>query len=184
MNKNQLFRQIHIYISLFFLPMTFIFSISGIAYIFGFKQDIGIKEENYIIKKNIKDEEQENFLLNFLKENNLSIPSNTKLFKDKKNNSINMGGIHYQASITKINDNEYKITTKTRSLLGDLIMLHKNKGMWYFSVLSVAFGCALFFLYFSGLFITLFASKKNRKKQIYVLLLGILITFLLAYLSL
>lgn len=184
MNKHQLFRQIHIYISLFFLPMAFIFSITGIAYIFGFKQDVGIKEENYIIKQVIKDEEQGNFLLNFLKENNLSIPSNTKIFKDQRNNSISIGGVHYQASILKINENEYKITTKKRSLLGDLIMLHKNKGAWYFSVLSIAFGCALFFLYFSGLFITLFASKKNRKKQIYVLLLGIFITFLLAYLSL
>ncbi len=39
-------------------------------------------------------------------------------------------------------------------------MLHKDKGAWYFSVLSVGFGITLFMLYISGLMITLFANKK------------------------
>lgn len=63
-------------------------------------------------------------------------------------------------------------------------MLHKDKGAWYFSVLSVGFGVSLFLLYISGLMITLFASKKDRKNQILVLIAGILITFILAYISL
>ncbi|MBK1964288.1 hypothetical protein [Campylobacter novaezeelandiae] len=184
MSKNQIFRQLHIYLSLFFLPMAFIFAITGIVYIFGFDQNFNIKEQNFIIKTSIENGKEKEFLFNFLKENNLKIPSNMELKNDKRNGGLSTNGVHYSINIKKINDNEYKISTETRSLLGDLIMLHKNKGAWYFSVFSVTFGIALFFLYFSGLFITLFTSKKNRKKQIYVLLLGIFITFLLAYLSL
>lgn len=86
-------------------------------------------------------------------------PANVKAGKGK-NNEITIGGAHYSANITPVAQNEYVITLKTRSLLGDMIMLHKDKGAWYFSVLSIGFGIALFLLYISGLIITLFASKR------------------------
>lgn len=44
MNKNKFFRQFHIYLSLFFLPCAFIFALTGIAYIFGINQDIGLEK--------------------------------------------------------------------------------------------------------------------------------------------
>ncbi len=110
-------------------------------------------------------------------------PANVKAGKGK-NNEITIGGAHYSANITPVAQNEYVITLKTRSLLGDMIMLHKDKGAWYFSVLSIGFGIALFLLYISGLIITLFASKKDRQKQLATLGAGVVITILLAYLSL
>ena len=63
-------------------------------------------------------------------------------------------------------------------------MLHKDKAAWYFSVLSVGFGVVLFLLYLSGLMITFFASKKDRAKQLTTFAIGLLVTILLAYLSL
>ncbi len=190
-NKNKLFRQIHIYVSLFFLPCALLFAITGIVYIFGFNQDVGMKVESYKLVKNIDAGKEREALIDFLIENNLKVPSNTDIIKTKKGkgkggneNGITIGGLHYSASITPISSNEYNITLQTRSLLGDMILLHKDKGAWYFSVLSVGFGITLFLLYISGLMITLFANKKDRKKQFMVLGIGFIVTILLAYLSL
>ena len=188
-NKNKLFRQIHIYISLFFLPCAVLFAFTGIAYIFGFNQDVGLKTQSYVLQKNIEAGKEREALLEFLKENNLKIPSNTELRVGKgkgTGNSANvmlMGGVHYSVEM-KPKANQYEITLKTRSLLGDMIMLHKDKGAWYFSVLSVGFGVVLFLLYLSGLMITFFASKKDRNKQLMTLVVGFLVTIILAYSSL
>ncbi|EHD2941347.1 TPA: hypothetical protein ROD35_000792 [Campylobacter coli] len=182
-NKNKLFRQIHIYVSLFFLPCAVLFALTGIVYILGADQDTGLKVENYKLVKNIEAGKEKDALIQYLQENNLKIPSNTEVIKGK-DKGITIGGVHYSANIAPIAQNEYAITLKTRSLLGDMIMLHKDKGAWYFSVLSIAFGIALFLLYISGLIITLFASKKDRQKQLATLGAGIIITILLAYLSL
>lgn len=182
-NKNKLFRQIHIYVSLFFLPCAVLFALTGIVYILGADQDTGLKVENYKLVKNIEAGKEKDALIQYLQENNLKIPSNTEVIKGK-DKGVTIGGTHYSANIAPIAQNEYAITLKTRSLLGDMIMLHKDKGAWYFSVLSIAFGIALFLLYISGLIITLFASKKDRQKQLATLGAGIVITILLAYLSL
>ena len=182
-NKNKLFRQAHIYVSLFFLPCALLFAITGIAYIFGLNQDAGLKQEKFVLSKNIQKGEEQSVLLEFLKENKLKIPSNTELKINKRDGSFEMGGTHYSVSLKNKGD-IYEVSLKTRSFLGDMIMLHKDKAGWYFSVLSVGFGLCLLMLYFSGLMITLFASKKDRNKQYFVLGTGFLITILLAYLSL
>ena len=99
-NKNKLFRQIHIYTSLFFLPCAVLFAFTGMAYIFGFNQDVGLKTQNYILQKSIEVGKEREALLEFLKENHLKIPSNTELRvgKGKGNgnsaNAMLMGGTH------------------------------------------------------------------------------------------
>lgn len=186
-----------------------LFALTGIAYILGADQDTGLKVETYKLVKNIEPGKEKDALIQYLQENNLKVPSDAEATQGKgkganmggihhnanaapanvkagkgKNNEITIGGAHYSANITPVAQNEYVITLKTRSLLGDMIMLHKDKGAWYFSVLSIGFGIALFLLYISGLIITLFASKKDRQKQLATLGAGVVITILLAYLSL
>lgn len=181
--KNKIFRQIHIYLSLFFLPCALIFAISGIAYILGFNQNVGLKVQTYKLNQYIQKGKEREALIEYLIENKLKLPSNIEPIKSK-NKGITIGTVHYSANIAPINKNEYLITLNTRSLLGDMIMLHKDKGLWYFSILSIGFGVTLFLLYISGLIITFFANKKDRKRQLFVLSLGFLITFILAYMSL
>lgn len=181
--KNKIFRQIHIYLSLFFLPCALIFAISGITYILGFNQNIGLKVQTYKLNQYIQKGKEREALIEYLIENKLKLPSNIEPIKSK-NKGITIGTVHYSANIAPINENEYLITLNTRSLLGDMIMLHKDKGLWYFSILSLGFGVTLFLLYISGLIITFFANKKDRKRQLFVLSLGFLITFILAYMSL
>lgn len=182
-NKNKFFRLVHIYMSLFFLPVALLYAITGIAYIFGADQDTGMKEqrfEKFVVLNAGKQREE---VLEILKELNIKIPSKTELKADKRENAFIMGGTHYSISI-KQNPQKLVIISKERSILGDMIMLHKDKGEWYFAVLGVGFGVALMILYLSGLFITMFASKKDRGKQISVLVAGCVITLLLMYLSL
>lgn len=186
MNKSKFFRQIHIYFSLFFLPVAILFSISGVAYIFGFNQDVGIKKESYIMQKNIIPGKESEELVKFLKERGLKIPNDTELKQKGKGKeaTLTMGGVHYSVDMSARDDGSYEVVLKTRSLLGDMIMLHKNKGEWYFAILGVGFGVILFVLYFSGLMMTLFASKKDRMRQYITLFLGLCVTLILAYLSL
>lgn len=182
-NKNKFFRLTHIYVSLFFLPVALLYAITGIAYICGANQDTGMKEqrfEKFVVLTSGKEREE---LLEILKELKVKIPSKTELKPDKREGGFVMGGVHYSVNIRQ-NPQKLVIITKERSLLGDMIMLHKDKGEWYFAVLSVGFGVALMLLYLSGLFITMFASKKDRGKQLAVLVAGCVLTLLLAYLSL
>ncbi|TKX29236.1 hypothetical protein DMB95_01195 [Campylobacter sp. MIT 12-8780] len=183
MNKNKFFRQIHIYVSLFFLPLALMYAITGIAYIFGANQDIGLKEQSFSVKQTLTIGKEKEELLTLLKELKLKIPSHTELKNDKREGGMSMGGVHYSVNIKQESD-QVIITTKERSLLGDMIMLHKDKGKWYFAVLSVGFGLALITLYISGLMITLVAMKKDRQKQLLTLAFAFVITFILAYLSL
>ncbi|PVW96130.1 hypothetical protein DDV81_09550, partial [Campylobacter jejuni] len=67
-------------------------------------------------------------LIEYLKTNGLKVPSNTNIIKSK-DKGITIGGTHYSANITQNSTNEYNITLKTRSLLGDMIMLHKIFGI-------------------------------------------------------
>ncbi|MBF7045987.1 hypothetical protein IY974_05360 [Campylobacter volucris] len=184
MNKNKIFRQIHIYISLFFLPLAFLYAITGFSFLAGIDGDVGSKIQEYKVQAVIQKGAEAEFLIDFLKQNNLALPSSLEpKFNKKNHNIIEIGKLHYSVSIEKINENEYKISTKTRSLLGDMILLHKDKGMWYFSILGLAFALAMIILYFSGLLITLVAIRKDRGKQITVLILGFIVTLTIAYFS-
>ncbi|WP_164757221.1 PepSY domain-containing protein [Campylobacter insulaenigrae] len=183
MNKNKFFRQVHIYIGLFFLPLAFLYAITGFAYLVGFDGDSGAKIQSYKIQATIQKDDEAKFLITFLEQNHLKLPSSLKPKPNKKGNGIELGGINYTTSIIKIDENTYEIITKTRSLLGNMISLHKNKGMWYFSILGLAFASAMIMLYISGILITLVAIRKDRKKQIVVLTLGFIITLIVAYFS-
>lgn len=182
-NKNKIFRQMHIYLSLFFLPCAFIFALTGMAYIFGFNQDTGLKKASFVLDKPVESGNEREVLLDFLKEKGLKIPLNTEPIKSK-DKGLTIGGTHYSVNITLNEENQYIITTKMRSLLGDMIMLHKDKGLWYFSILSIGFGITLFLQYISGLIITFFASKKDRGIQFGTFFLGLIVTLTLAYCSL
>jgi len=183
-NKNKFFRMAHIYLSLFFLPCALLYALTGMVYIFGINQDFKMQTQNYVLNKNIKQGEEIKTLIEFLKENNLELPSQKQIKLKNSKQGLSIGSIYYNASIIKNANDQYLISTQKRSLLGVMISLHKNKGEWYFSVLAVAFALSLFLLYISGLMISFFASKKDRSKQLVVFVLGVFSTLILAYLSL
>lgn len=153
------FRNLHIYLSLFFLPLALLYAITGILYMSGINQDSGAIKHQYTLTQEIQKGQEVTALIQFLKDNNLKVPFNTTPKKGRMG-AITIGGTHYSASIVNSRDSTYTITTVQRSLIGDMVMLHKAKAKWYFDVLAVGFGITLILLYVSGLIITLFNSKK------------------------
>lgn len=182
-NKNKLFRYIHIYVSLFFLPCALLYALTGVCYVLGIDQEIGAKTQTISVEREFTKGQEREILLEILKENGIKVPSDTTLRPNKRGGGVMMGGVHYSITAKSGEDGVLSVSAKTRSLLGDLILLHKDKGAWYFSVLAVGFGVSLVLLYISGLMITLFASKKDRKPQLIVLCAGILACVILGYLS-
>lgn len=180
-NKNKLFRQIHIYISLFFLPLALLYALTGMAYILGFDQDSGLKENTYNVNFEIQEGKEKELVTNFLKENNIKLPKDEIM--EAKDGDFALGSTAYSVELHQ-NEGKFMLITKERSFLGNMIMLHKNKVAWYFSVLGIAFGLTLLVLYLSGIMITLVAIKKDRRNQILTILAGFIVTSIVAYLSL
>lgn len=177
------FRNIHIYLSLFFLPVALMYALTGILYISGFDQDSGATKNTYTLNAEIPKGGEAEAMLNYLQNNNIPLPSKTEP-KVNKSGALSVGGAHYSVSIAKSGENVWTITTLKRSFIGDLIMLHKAKAKWYFNILAIGFGITLVLLYLSGLMITLFNSKKNRGIQYGTIMAGIVVSVVLGVLSL
>ena len=175
------YRNLHIYLSLFFLPLAFMYALTGVSYIFGYDKDTHAKINHYPIDFSIQKGEEKEAILSFLKENNLPLPS--KRVEYTKKGEVELGGILYTAKLHTKGNGAQEIVTKKRSFLGVLIMLHKTKGLWYFDVLTVGFGITLILLYISGLMMTLFHSKSKRVSQYVTILLGIVVSVLVGYVS-
>ncbi|MDE6886128.1 MAG: PepSY domain-containing protein [Helicobacteraceae bacterium] len=188
------FHKIHIYISIFFLPMALMYAITGTLYIFGIEENSGAITNTYKVesKNKLIEENMADFMIKYLRDNNLKLPQN--LVAKNSRNGIQIGGIYYSASIKNIPQNAnsikdsqnitnvYEITTIQRSIYGSLVLLHKSKGKFYFDIIATAFGIALIVLYLSGLIITSFCIKR-RGKAVFTFTIGLLTLAILAYLS-
>ena len=122
---KKLGHKLHIYISAFFLPVALMYAITGVLYIFGIDEDIGAITNKYTIDMT-PNENKIDILTDYLKNNNIKIPSDTTP-KNTKNGGISIGGIYYSARINEV-DNKYEITTIQRSIYGAMVLLHKSKG--------------------------------------------------------
>lgn len=178
--KKSLFRKIHIYASVFFLPMALLFSLTGVLYICGINQDYNLKQQQYEIIQKEPVEDLQKFIINFLAENKIPLPSNTDIKKGKRGTM--MGSAKYFINIEQ-KKNQIIIQTNKRSFYGNLMMLHKSKVGKAFQIFSIIFGIALLIFYFSGFIITSWC-KQHRKESFIFLILGVLITSILGYISL
>ncbi|MDE5602475.1 MAG: PepSY domain-containing protein, partial [Helicobacter sp.] len=169
------FRNIHIYLSLFFLPVALMYALTGALYIFGFNQDSGASKSVYTLNVSIPQGQEIQTMLEYLKTNNIPLPKESKPKLDKKG-YLTIGSAHYFAGIKKLGEETYSITTTKHSFVGDIMILHKGKGQWYFNILAIGFSITIALLYLSGLIITLFNSKKNRFIQYMVMIAGIVVS--------
>ena len=182
MCSSDLFRKIHIYVSLFFLPMALIYALTGALNIFGFTQDSGAKITKLEIESAMPKEKAElrDFVIKNLEERGVEVPGDTEIKQSKR--GVSMGGIKYNVRISSIDENRTSIDITDRGLFGSLLLLHKAKGGYYFDILAVSFSIALIMLYFSGLFITAFC-KNRRAISFGTVAIGAITTAVLAYMS-
>lgn len=177
------FHKIHIYLSVFFLPVALLYAITGALYIFDIKGESLAEKQTYSVHlgESLASGQMGEFLVNYLKNNNITLPSNLAP-REAKGGGVEVGGIRYSASIKARGENLYEITTLKRSIYECLVLLHKSKGGFYFDILAIGFAITLVVLYFSGFIITSFC-KKNRKESIIVFAIGAGVTTLFAALS-
>ncbi|RAX54923.1 hypothetical protein CCY99_01915 [Helicobacter sp. 16-1353] len=185
---KKMWMKIHTYLSLFFLPAAFIYVLTGVLYIFDFKQDSGAKIYEFKLESAPKKGEELEAIIKVLSENNLKIPSNTELKSGR--NSVIMGNTKYQISLTQ-NNNGAVVKVTDRSIYGILVLMHKAKGekndvfgfkISFFDLIAIGFGLSMVIFYLSGLIMTSFC-KKNRKFAFRILFAGLIITIIAMYFS-
>ncbi|RDU66740.1 hypothetical protein CQA53_02935 [Helicobacter didelphidarum] len=176
--NKQIWMKVHVYLSLFFLPVALLYALTGALYLFDIREEAGANITEFRVESIEKGREKET-ILHELVTRNIRIPDNTNI-KNMRGN-LSMGSIAY--SITLMKDKEgYKIRVVNRSLYGILLLMHKGKGKFYFDIIAVGFALSLAIFYLSGLVMTSFCKKK-RKNALITFCLGLVITIFMIYLS-
>lgn len=187
---KQLWMKVHTYLSLFFLTAAFIYALTGVLYIFEIRQNSGAQIWKYPIESIPQKEEAGEVILNILQQNNLEIPSDTKIKNIRGN--FSMGNVYYGATILKDRDGQIIVQVTKRNLYGVLMLMHKSVGtkfelgsfkFSFFDFIAIGFGISMFLFYFSGLVITSFC-KKRRLSSFITFFVGFIITALAVYFSL
>ncbi len=88
-------RSLHIYISLFFLPMALLFAVSGALFIFGVDAEIGAKYQTYTLEKEIEKGQEANAMLEYLRQNNIALPKNQPTDNKDDNVLASLGTLYY-----------------------------------------------------------------------------------------
>ncbi len=172
---------IHLYLSLFFLPMCVIYVLTGIGYIFDLKDGAGAKIYEFTVPNPPQKGAESALMIEMLKANNLKIPANTEV-KIQKGNPT-MGSVSYAVSLeSDRKSGELKLKVIDRSLYGILVLMHKAKGAVYFNIVAVCFALSLAIFYLSGLIMTSFCKNKRKSAGI-AIALGFAITAIAVYLS-
>lgn len=181
--------KVHTYLSLFFLPLAFIYAITGVGYIFDLRQDAGARVFELPLDSAPAQGTEQAVLLELLKTHNLRVPPNTEVKFIKGNPSI--GNVAYSATISKGKDGKPTFRVVERSWYGVLLLMHKSSGSKFelgslklsvFDFLAIGFGASLLLFYLSGLIATSFC-KRDRLASFSVLGLGVVATLYAIYLS-
>lgn len=184
---KKIFRKIHLYMALFTIPVGIMIALTGALYVLGADQDTGAKINTYTVNQIIPKGEEIEFLKQWTKENNVKMPKpNVSLDKAKINRTVGSAG--YTITL-KNKENTTEIITLDRSILGDMIMLHKAKGGLLFKIMLVLYGIVLITFYISGLVIAVFKKNVNGKlvpktESYIVIAAGFIVTIIFAIFSL
>lgn len=187
--KRKIWMQVHLYLSLFFLPVAFIYALTGVLYIFEIRQNSGAHIVDITLNSMPSKGNEQSFMLQVLQDHNLKIPQDTTLKMMK--GSPFMGNIKYSVTLNKNKEGKPILRTIDRGLYGILMLMHKSSGKKYeilgfklsiFDFLAISFGISLMIFYLSGLIVTSFCKGK-RAPAFGILGMGFILTTLAIYLS-
>lgn len=184
---------LHIYISLFFIPLALMYKITGIVCIFGYfggvdRQVVVLDElqraylQGFDFPLGIQSEPSQREsaraqILALLAQSqninqNLAIPFNTQIKDSRDKNSFILGGTNHSIEIAKSNPSE--IIIYRNDFLANLMALHFNRAGFWFGALSFCFVVFMGITYITGLLMCDF--KRNGKKYTLTMLLGFVIS--------
>lgn len=184
---KKIFRKIHLYLALFTIPMGIMVAVTGVCYILGADQDTWAETNTYTVNQTIPKGQEVEFLKQWTKENNIKMPkANVSLDKSKVNRTVGSAGYIFTL---KDKENATEIVTLKRSLLGNMIMLHKAKAGLLFKIMMVLYGIVLAGFYISGITIATFKKNVNGKlvpktENYIVIAAGLIVTIIFAIISL
>ncbi|AFI06412.1 PepSY-associated TM helix domain-containing protein [Helicobacter cetorum] len=171
-------RSFHTYATSFFFPLVLLFALTGLLMLFGVRQNTHAHIQEWILDKELKSKERLEFLLDFLKENQLALPR--RIEPRDYRGALVIGTPLYEVSLETKN-NQAKIKTIKRGFLGALVMLHKAKVGIVFKVLLGIF-CVFLLLFYLSAF--LMVALKNAKRMFLSVLIGSVVFLVAIYLSL
>ncbi|WP_104747574.1 hypothetical protein [Helicobacter cetorum] len=171
-------RSFHTYATTFFFPLVLLFALTGFLMLFGVRQNTNANIQEWTLNKELKSEERLEFLLQFLKENQLALPKRIEP-RDYRGTLV-IGTPLYEISL-EIKGTQAKIKTIERGFLGALVMLHKAKVGIVFKVLLGVF-CVFLLLFYLSAF--LMVAFKNTKSMFLSALVGSAVVALTLSLSL
>ncbi len=176
--------KIHTYLSLFFLPVAFIYVLTGALYIFGINNNTTATSYDFKLDSPPKKGEEQQIIIDTLLANNMKLPSDTNITIIR--NQASMGNVAYSAMITKDGKGNDVVRVTERGLCGILIMMHKSTGtkhdmfglkLTFFDIIAITFSISMLIFYLSGLIVTSFC-KKDRKNALMFFSAGFMITAL------
>ncbi|WP_104713476.1 hypothetical protein [Helicobacter cetorum] len=171
-------RLFHIYATTFFFPLVLLFALSGFLMLFGVRQNTNASIQEWIVEKSIAKSERLEFLLNFLKENHLTLPK--KIEPREYRGMLIIGTPLHEVSLEN-KDSKIIVKMIKRGFIGALVMLHKAKVGIIFKVLLGIF-CVFLLLFYLSAFLMI--ATKNAKKMLLSVFLGSVIMALALFFSL
>ncbi|WP_120945615.1 MULTISPECIES: PepSY domain-containing protein [Helicobacter] len=151
----------HAYASVFFLPVALLFVVSGVAFLLGFNANSGAQITKWSAPLAPKEKELE-FLLDFLKQKNIALPS--KIEPRRHKGALLIGTAGYEINLSAKGDRSV-ITSIRRSALGVIMQVHKGKAGKALEIWGIIFGVFLCLFYVSGL---LMGFKRKNTKGIFI----------------
>ncbi len=174
MRLKKYYRDIHLYASLFFIPMAVFYLITGSVCVLGIwgnetRESISLdmKQKEYF--SDFRDsshtksspeslQNARNKILAFLLENNLAIPYTTNIKDSWDNKRFVFGGMAYFLEIDK--NTPESITYTKRDVQNNLVSFHFERGSGVIDVFAFVFMGFLFLTYVSGILLSSFSKHK------------------------
>lgn len=186
--NRKLWMQLHLYLSLFFLPAALIYAITGALFMFNINHHTGAVVTKIELESMPSQKDAQALMLEKFKEHNLRIPEDTELRMQRGN--FSMGNIQYGASIfNDQRENKIIMQVTERNLYNILMFMHKSVGKKFeigdmkfmiFDFLAIGFGISMIIFYLSGLIMTSFCKGK-RASSFITLGIGFVITIIAIY---
>ncbi|MGB0833327.1 MAG: hypothetical protein ACPGR2_02280 [Psychrobium sp.] len=161
--------KLHAYFSCFFLPLTLVYIVSGVLYLFDIKGSV-LKESRYEITSTVEVKNQQQAELiaaQYLVDNNhASLPSD--YFEDHSGHSW-YGYKHEVILSLDENNVARELMVKEHDFFLKLLIIHKGYAGFLFWLLGIALGLSLTFSLISGVVISL---QMPQVKNMSLLMLG------------
>jgi hypothetical protein len=180
---TKVWMKIHLYVSIFFMPVAMIFAVTGGLEIFGFHGSSREQTIEVSLTQPIPDDidAQQSFVAEQLKKNNLPVP---------RGRAQSIRGQFFWGRPTGRNiimriaqaRNVAQIRIEIPSFYNRLALLHEARGGAAFNCLAVGFAIAMIVIYVSGIMIC-WKAVKMRRAILLSLFVGLIVTAIAVFTS-